>query len=470
MSKNKKQFSIASVAFILVLGALAPMLDTTMTNVAINTIMNDLHSSVNMVQWVTTGYVLALGLCVLITGWAIERLSGKTLYFIGITIFLVGSIISGMANSITVLIIGRLIQGAGSGVIIPLLSTLIVRLADGKGLGSLMAIIGLPAVLAPILGPTIGGFIVKQLDWHWIFYINIPLSILSFLLIWWLMPQFEATQDGKKFDIISFLSLGGMFTALIFSIVNFSSHGNLSSMQVLLPLIIGIALLVFYVVYAQMRPARAMISLKLFSYGNFMASGIILMMSGIVVNGAMFLLPLYLQNVQGLSVIDSGLFLIAQGLGLLIVRTQIGKLTDRFGARWPVIISILLAIASTVPFIYFDAHTSYWLILIALLFRGMAQGGLTIPVMSDSYVGLPKDLISEATTATRMLQNIGGAFGTAILATIIQNQLTGSLPTVTHLTTAYQVTFKWSIIITTVALIPAWFLSHRSNLRTPKEK
>lgn len=121
MQKEKPR-SVISVAIVLVLGALAPMLDTTMTNVAINTIMNDLHSSVDMVQWVSTGYVLALGLCVLITGWAVEKISGKTLYFIGIIVFLIGSIISGMANSIQILIIGRLIQGAGSGVIVPLLS------------------------------------------------------------------------------------------------------------------------------------------------------------------------------------------------------------------------------------------------------------------------------------------------------------------------------------------------------------
>lgn len=460
--KKEKQLSVISVAIVLVLGAFAPMLDTTMTNVAINTIMNDLHSSVDMVQWVSTGYVLALGLCVLITGWAVEKISGKTLYFIGIIVFLIGSIMSGMASSIHLLIVGRLIQGAGSGVIIPLLSTLIVRLSGGKGLGRLMAIIALPAILAPILGPTIGGFIVNHLDWHWIFYINIPIAIVSFVLIWWFMPQFKALGKGKKFDLISFISLGGLFSSFIYGIVQFSSVGNLSSTRVLLPMLLGIDLLAFYIVYAENFPNRAMVSLKLFKFGNFTASGIILMMSGITVNGAMFLLPLYLQNVVGLSVINSGLYLIAQGIGLLLIQMQIGKLTDRFGARWIVIISVFLAVFSTLPFVYFDANTNIWLILTALFFRGVAQGGLTVPVMTDSYIGLPKNLISEATTATRTLQNIGGAFGTAILATIIQNQLNGSLPSVSHLTTAYQVTFKWSIIITMFALIPAWFLSHRS--------
>ncbi|WP_338417445.1 MFS transporter, partial [Oenococcus oeni] len=136
------------------LGAIAPMLDTTMTNVAINTIMNDLNSSVDVVQWVTTGYILSLGITVLFTGWASDRFSGKNLYIAGIILFLIGSIFSGIASNIDILIIGRLIQGAGSGIVVSLLSTLIVRAAGGKNLGSLMAIVGLPAVLIPILGPT----------------------------------------------------------------------------------------------------------------------------------------------------------------------------------------------------------------------------------------------------------------------------------------------------------------------------
>ncbi|MCC7666329.1 MDR family MFS transporter [Liquorilactobacillus satsumensis] len=460
MNEKGNRRNIAKVAFVLVLGAIAPMLDTTMTNVALNTIMNDLNSSVDIVQWVTTGYVLALGVIVLFTGWAADRFNGKKLYLVGMLIFLAGSLISGIATNIGVLIGGRLIQGAGSGIVISLVSTLIVRAAGGKSLGSLMAIVGLPVVLIPILGPTIGGYLIDRLNWHWIFYINVPIVILSFVLIGWLMPSFPVTKTKKNFDWCGFFLLGGMFSCLILGIVKFSSTGNLATLKVLLPSFMGVDLLAAYLFYAKKFPQRALISLDLFKSRNFSGASIILLMSGITVNGAMFLLPLYLQNIQGLSVVWSGTYLMSQGVGLLVSRSQIGKLTDRFGARWIVIGSLVLAVLSTWPFIYFNAATSKYLIWFVLFFRGIAQGGIEIPVMADSYSGIPSTQISEATTATRMLQNVGGAFGSAILATVIQNRLSFVVPTVANQAIAYQMAFIWSVVITAIAVVPAWFLSH----------
>lgn len=460
---EKKERSFTSIATILVLGAIAPMLDSTVTNVGINTIMNSLHSSVNTIQWVTTAYVLALGIMVLFTGWAADRFSGKTLYIAGLSVFLAGSIISGVAGSVTVLLVGRIIQGAGAGLIIPLLSTLLVRATGGKNLGSTMAMVGLPVVFAPILGPTIGGFIIDQLNWHWIFYINIPIVIAALILIWVMMPTFPATQKTKRFDWFSFADLGAMFSLLIVAIINFSEHTNITHASVIWPMVAAILLLITYVIYAWKRPTNALVSLSLFKSAHFSGSVVILLMSGITVNGALFLLPLYLQNIRGLSVVWSGIYLIAQGVGMLLTRTQVGKLTDQFGARWIVIISVAITIASTLPFVWFGASTSKYLVMAMLFFRGIGQGGLTIPVMSDSFVGLPSNMISQATTATRMIQNVGSALGTAVLATVISKQMTGVLPTVAHMSSAYHMAFIWSVAFTAVAIIPAWFLSHHAK-------
>ncbi|ANZ62428.1 MFS transporter [Secundilactobacillus paracollinoides] len=445
------------------------MLDSTVMNVGINTIMTALHSSVNTIQWVTTAYVLALGIMVLFTGWAADRFSGKSLYVAGLSVFLVGSIVSGVAGSVDVLLAGRIIQGAGAGLIIPLLSTLLVRATGGKNLGSTMAMVGLPVVFAPILGPTIGGFIIDQLNWHWIFYINIPIVIAALILIWVMMPTFPATQKTKRFDWFSFIDLGAMFSLLIVAIINFSEHTNITHASVIWPIVAAIVLLIAYVIYAWKRPKNALVSLSLFKSKNFSGSVVILLMSGITVNGALFLLPLYLQNVRGFSVVWSGIYLIAQGVGMLLTRTQVGKLTDQFGARRVVIISVAITIASTLPFVWFGASTSKYLVMAMLFFRGIGQGGLTIPVMSDSFVGLPSDMISQATTATRMIQNVGSALGTAVLATVISKQMTGVLPTVAHMSNAYHMAFIWSVAFTAVAIIPAWFLSHHAKVSATKD-
>jgi len=455
MNQQNSTKNIIQIALFLVIGAIAPLLDTTMTNVALATIMKSLNVSVNAVQWVTTSYVLALGITVPVAGWATNWYDGKRLYLDALIIFLVGSVVSSWATTLPLLVLGRIIQGAAAGVVVPLITTLIVQVAGSQGLGKLMAIVGMPAVLIPILGPTIGGYLIEVGNWHWIFLINIPIVLISLALLTWKMPSFPAPKAGKHLDLPSLILLAGLFTAAIIGITRFSTGATFTSAKVLTPLLLALALLIGYVLYAWLRPQKALVSLQLFKAPTFAASTLILMLSGIAVNGAMFLLPLYLQNSRGLSVVWSGTYLIAQGVGLLVSRSQIGKLTDSIGARWVVLGAIVVAIAGTLPFVFFTAKTSTWLVLAVLFVRGIGQGGLTIPVMADCYTGLPKQLIAEATTATRMLQNIGGAMGTAVLATIIQHEL----PSV-GLNAAYQTAFMWSVGFIAVTAIPAWFLSH----------
>lgn len=457
MSSQPSTKKLIQIALFLVIGAIAPLLDTTMTNVALDTIMQSLRVSVNAVQWVTTSYVLALGIAVPVAGWATNWFDGKTLYLSALVVFLLGSIVSSWATTLPLLVVGRVIQGAAAGIVVPLITTLIVQVAGSQGLGKLMAIVGMPAVLIPILGPTVGGYLIEAGNWHWIFLINIPLVLISLLLLSWKMPHFPAPKRGKHLDLPSLGLLAGLFTAAIIGITRFSTGAGITSNRVLVPLSIAVVLLLGYIGYATWQPQRALVSLKLFQAPTFDAAVVILMLSGIAVNGAMFLLPLYLQNSRGLSVIWSGTYLIAQGVGLLVSRSQIGKLTDQIGARWVVLGAIVIAIAGTLPFVFFTAHTNTGWILLALFIRGIGQGGLTIPVMADSYTGVPQSLIAEATTATRMLQNIGGALGTAVLATIIQHEL----PHVGE-TAAYQTAFLWSVGFIAITAIPAWFLSHRS--------
>ncbi|NLR09765.1 MULTISPECIES: MDR family MFS transporter [Lactobacillaceae] len=455
MSAQKSQQNIIQIALFLVIGAIAPLLDTTMTNVALDTIMRSLNVSVNAVQWVTTSYVLALGITVPVTGWATNWFDGKHLYLGALLVFLLGSLLSGWATTLPMLIAGRIVQGAAAGMIVPLITTLVVQVTGSTGLGKLMAVVGMPAVLIPILGPTVGGYLIQVLNWHWIFFINIPLVLLALMLLGWKLPAFPAPKHGKHLDIPSLVLLADLFTFAIIGITRFSTGNQLTSLTVLTPLLVALACLIFYVLYASWQPDKALVSLTLFRSPTFDASLIILMLSGIAVNGAMFLLPLYLQNTRGLSVVWSGTYLIAQGVGLLVSRSQIGRLTDSIGARWVVLVSIGIAVAGTLPFVYFSANTSLWWVLLALFIRGIGQGGLTIPVMADSYTGLPQSRIAEATTATRMLQNIGGAMGTAVLATIIQH----ALPHV-GMNAAYQTAFLWSIGFILLTAIPAWFLSH----------
>jgi MFS family permease len=206
------------------------------------------------------------------------------------------------------------------------------------------------------------------------------------------------------------------------------------------------------------------IDLHLFKSRNFSVSTVLLFISGIVSNGAMLLLPLYYQQVRGESVLFAGLWLIPQGVGMLLTRSWVGNLVDHIGSRLIAMISLVVTIVGTLPFAFAGADTNQGLLAIALLIRGAGMGGLVIVMMTSAYVGLRRELVPDASIATRIFLTIGGAFGSAILATILQHQLSsGNGAGIMAAAGAYNVAFGWSIGFTVVAVLPALLLPVQKN-------
>jgi len=463
--KEKIDPMVLKICIIMVAGSLAPLLDSTMVNVAIKTITSNLKSTVSVIQWVITGYVLAMGIAVPISGWATNRFGGKRVYMFSLLVFLVGSVLSSLSWNIDSLIGFRFLQGFGAGLMIPTLQTVIVQAAGGRNLGHLMSIVSIPAVLGPILGPVLGGIIVNSLSWRWIFYVNIPICIVALLLAWWGLPTDEPSNSKHSLDIFGILLLSPAFAILIYGISKISSHGGFNSSDVIVPLVIGLLLLAAFIVYALRKKVSPVLDLHLFKSRNFSASTVLLFLSGIVTNGSMLLLPLYYQQLRGESVLFAGLWLIPQGVGMLLTRSWIGRLADRIGSRIIVIISLVVTMVGTLPFAFAGSNTNQVLLAVALLIRGAGLGGLLIPIMASAYMGLSRDQVPDASIATRILQTIGGAFGSAILATIVQQQLSSNnVSNIQIVASAYNVAFWWSIGFTVIAIIPALLLSMHKNV------
>ena len=463
MKKEKQNLSssVIVIALVLVCAMIAPDLDTTIVNIGIHTIGRHLNASLTQVQWVITSYILALGIAVPISGWLVDRFNGKKVMLGALSIFFIGSIISSSPSSLNILVIGRIIQGTGAGIIIPSMSTLAIRAAHGKNIGQLMAIGSLPIVFIPVIGPTVGGLILKYLNWHWLFIINIPLSGLALLINWWKLPDLPAIKANAKLNLPSLVLLSGTFIGLILATTKYSqySQNQFNHASVVIPLIIGLGCLVLFIAYSAFFKDKTMIQLSLFKTPNFTATCILIFISGIIQNGGMFLLPLYLQNIKNYTVIATGIWLLSQGVGTLVVRQLTGKLNDKIGARWIVIFGLILNIITTLPFGFANQSTPTWVILTALFFRGIAQAALIIPLLSDAYTGLKQELVSQATTATRMFQNIGGAFGTACLSTLI----TSALLKHHSLTFSYNHAFLFTVLISIISIIPAFFLTHHKK-------
>jgi EmrB/QacA subfamily drug resistance transporter len=472
-AKEKLDPVVLRTAIILVVGALAPLFDSTMVNVAIHTIASDMKAAISAVQWITTGYVLAMGLAVPISGWATKRFGGKRSYIFSLAVFLVGSVCSMLSWNIDSMIAFRVIQGLGAGLMMPTLQTELVQVSGGRNLGRMMSIMSIPALLGPILGPVVGGIIVSSLSWRAIFWINIPICILAFALALWGIPADKHVEKKASLDVIGMLLLSPAFALLIYGIAQVAKHGGLNDTAVYVPLFIGVVLMAAYVVYALNTKREPALNVRLFKFVHFSASNILLIFSGVITNGALLMLPLFYQEARGASALYAGLWLLPQGIGMLLTRSLAAKMADRDGSRNVVLLSLAAIAIGTLPFAFAGADTSFVLLSIALLIRGAGLGGLFIAIMLSAYTGIQKEQVPHASIATRIFQTIGGAFGSAILATVLQRQTAGHAGSDLYaISNAFNAPFWWAIGFTVVAAIPTLFLTKRkkSGLETvPQE-
>jgi EmrB/QacA subfamily drug resistance transporter len=422
-------------------------------NVAIKTIAEDLHASLTEVQWVMTGYLLSYGMVIPFTGWALARFGARLTWLFSLSLFLAGSMAAGAAWNIGSLIAFRVVQGIGGGMLIPVFTTVLVQAAGGKSLGKLMATVSLPAVVVPILGPVVGGLIVANLDWRWIFYVNVPICIAGLLLALRYLPG-QAAQAGSwpRLDLLGIALLSPAVAMLLYGLGNVGG-GGLGRRDVLVPLAAGIVLLGVFVARGLLRRRDGrtpVIDLRLFRVRSFAAASSLMFLSGLSMYGALFLLPLYYQQARGASVLTAGLLMAPQGIGSLLPRTWAGKLTDSLGPRPVALAGMLIAAAATVPFTLAGAHTSYVLLCLVLVARGAGLSSANIALMAGAFTGVPKASVPDASSATRIIQQVGGSFGTAVLAMILAGH-------------TYPVAFWWSIGFTGLAVLPALLLPRQRD-------
>src|SRR5262249_46647766 len=231
------------------------------------------------------------------------------------------------------LIVFRIVQGAAAGVLTPLLITLLLRLATGTSLGSLMAIATLPAVVVPVLGPVVGGLIVGYVDWRWIFYVNVPICIIGVLLAWWKLPADEPLRKRYSLDFLGLILLSPALALLVYGLSQASGTQGFGAQSASIPLALGLALMVIFVVYALLKHCRLLINLLILPARSYALSLCILFFAGLSVYGPLLLISLYYQQLLDYSALITGVLLGAQGIGSLIPRVTTGKLTDRFGPR-----------------------------------------------------------------------------------------------------------------------------------------
>lgn len=458
--------ALRNLTWILVLGSLAPALDTTIVNVALGAIGRGLHTSVGTSQWTITGYLLTMAMAMPVTVWAAARFGAKRMWLSSLTLFLAGSVASGAAWNIGSLIVFRLIQGIGAGLMLPIVTMLLVQAAGPKRLGRLMATASLPMVIVPIFGPVVGGLIVNDLSWRWIFYVNVPICLAAIVLAWRKAPSSPPSPQRKPLDVLGLALLSPGLALLTYGLSEAAGRSGFASATVLGPLAGGLVLTAAFVGHAVRTRRKPLVSLAALRIRSYAAACAVLFLAGLSLYGPLLLLALYYQQIQGKSVIITGLLLVPQGVGSLVPRTIAGKLTDRIGPRLVVVAGLILTIAGTLAYTQAGPHTSQWLLAASLLVRGAGLAGVTIAVMAGAFQGVPREEVPDAASTTRIVLQVGGSFGAAVLAVILAHEFTHEVATAAAHATAFNIAFWWSIGFSVLALVPAFLLPSKDAKKT----
>ncbi len=419
------KFVAASVVMI---GAVMVILDQTVVTVALPTLETDFKASLADVQWIITGYTLSLAAVIPLTGWLTDRYGTKRVLVTSQILFVIGSVLCGFSWSNASLIGFRVLQGLGGGMIMPVGMTILMSITRPEERGRMGAVMGVPMLFGPVLGPTLGGWLVQDASWRFIFFINLPIGLIgAFLSMTQLREPADRVVRRERLDFIGLLLITPAVLGLVYGLSQPGSYGWWS-LQTTGPIVAGLVLLVAFVVF-ELRKTNPLIDIRVFKDGAFSASMSMNFLIAMGLFGTIFLFPLFLQQIQGYSPLNAGLLLGFQGLGSAAAMPIAGILTDRAGARRVVPIGLALLTAATVWMTTLTPTTPAWLISLMLAIRGVGMGFSFMPSMSAAYVTLAPARIARATSVANVVQRVASGLGIAVMATILSNRISANMPT-----------------------------------------
>ncbi|WP_327311962.1 MDR family MFS transporter [Streptomyces sp. NBC_01235] len=444
------------------LGAFLAFLDTSIINVALRTLSERFDAPLATIQWLVTAYLLALAAVLPVSAWAATRFGARRVYVLSIAAFTLGSLACGLADTADQLIAFRVVQGAAAAMATPVAQMIAVRAAGPERMAKVMSITGVPTVLAPILGPAVGGLLLEHAGWRWTFLVNVPIGVLIVVLALRLLPPDEA-EDAGRLDVpgLALLALGCV--GVTYGFTEFSETGRFTSESVLPWIVCGVVLLAVFVVHA-LRARTPLMNLRLYRRPGYAAASLANFCLGAVLFGSVILMPLYFQVVRHQDAVATGLLLIPQSIGVAFAVGCGSRLVDAVGSGRAALLGGVLSVAATIPFALIGAHTSYGWLAAAMVVRGFGVGAILVPIMTAAYRAVPPEAIGDATVQLNVLQRIGGSLSTAVLAVVLQSRL-DTATTSAMQASAFGTAFWWTLAISLCAIAPMLLLvaSERST-------
>lgn len=405
--------SVWKIAGVALFGALLAQLDATIVNVSLSNLAGELNTSLSAIQWVTSGYLLALTLVLPLNGWLVDRIGAKALYLWCFSAFTLCSALCGLAWSASSLIGFRVLQGVSGGLLAPMTQMMIAR-AAGKHMARVAGYMALPVLLAPVLGPIIAGAILQYASWRWLFLVNLPIGLIALVLVILFLPSDRDETTRRSLD---WFGLALLSPGLVLFLYGSERLDQITGRVIFAG---GIAMMALFLWTARRKGDDALIDLRLFKGKVFSTAAIAQFLS----NGGMFagqmLIPAFLIQACGRTPGEMGWMLAPLGIGMMITNPFMGMLTDRFGIRRVSAGGALLTLLATLPMVFLAMHGLNLLVLVpALLLRGMGMSGVGLPSLTAAYASVNRQQIPMATTSLNIVQRLGGPTMTTVCATFL---------------------------------------------------
>jgi DHA2 family multidrug resistance protein len=411
------------VLLVVMIGAFMSILDQTIVNIAIPRLETAFGADLNGVQWVLTAYILTQGVVTPTGAFFADRLGTKRSYAIALALFTLGSALCGLASSLPMLIAFRVFQGIGGAFLFPLSIAMVFREFPPYQRGLASGLFAVAALLAPAIGPTLGGYFVTYADWPLIFFVNVPIGIVGVTLAALLLR--EARSDARlPFDLPGFLLAGAGLASVLYGLSDASTDGW-GAAKVLAALGSGVILLAAFVAVElnlAHRGKQPLLDLRLFANGPFLASNVTNVLATFAFFGGIFLFPVYLQSLRGLNAFESGVLLLPQAFAALFTALVGGRIVDRYGARVVVAPGLVLLALASWRLTSLTLDTSYGTLEVLFVLRGLGLGMIIQPLLVASLSAIPPRQFAQASSLNTVLRFVSTTLGIAVLATLVQSR------------------------------------------------
>lgn len=461
------------VGIVFAFGMFMNLLDTTIVNVALPTFAREFQASPTTIEWVVTGYLLALAIFIPVSGWVGDRFGTKRTFMAALAAFTLGSLLCALSQNIHELIAFRVLQGMGGGMLAPTGMAMVFRAFAPSERAQAGALVSIPTAVAPAAGPVLGGYLVQYQSWHWIFLINIPIGILALTFAGVFLREERQPRPGRL-DVPGFLLSGVGLAVLMYALAEGGTRG-LDDTRVLLTGLAGIILLALFAV-VEMRTEKPLLDLRLFRDPLFRAVNILWIPGQAAFTAALFLVPLLLQLEMGFSPLDSGLATFPQAVGIAAIAPVMGRVYPHAGPRRLVIAGMVGLWLTTLSFLLVDLETGEWAIRLIMLLRGMSFGLVMVPASTAAYVTIAPRDTGRATAIGSAIPYVGSSLGVAVVATALTNRLIhhnavlGSPATRTGALLAFHDAFVVAAVFPVLAVVAALLISDRRALAVVRAK